>query len=79
VSSTTQTVAGQKCSNGDLLICIKDGSGSDLNDSTYWTVVESNINGYVTHYVNNVAINTYSTDLSTTFNIYAPTSGGTQG
>lgn len=79
VSSTTQTVAGQKCSNGDLLICIKDGSGSDLNSSTYWTVVESNINGYVTHYVNNVAINTYSTDLSTTFNIYAPTSGGTQG
>ncbi len=69
--------AGQNCSSGDLLICIKDGTGSALNAATYWTAVEANINGEVNHKVNNVTIPTYSR-ANTTFTIYAPTSGGTQ-
>lgn len=71
------TYAGQKCSAGDLLICIKDGTGSGLNVATYWTAVEANINGEVKHSVNGTSIFTYSSSLNT-FNIYAPTTGGVQ-
>ena len=71
------TYAGEKCSNGDLLICIKDGTGSGLNTSTYWTAIEANINGEVKHSVNGTSIFTYSSSLNT-FNIYAPTTSGTQ-
>lgn len=69
--------AGQECSAGDLLICIKDGTGSGLNTSTYWTAIEANINGEVRHSVNGTSIFTYSSSLNT-FNIYAPTTSGTQ-
>ena len=72
------TYAGQKCSAGDLLICIKDGTGSSLNTATYWTAVEANINGQVTHKVNGTPIYTYSNSTNT-FTIYAPTTGGTEG
>lgn len=71
------TYAGQKCSAGDLLICIKDGTGSGLNVATYWTAIEANINGEVKHSVNGTSIFTYSSSLNT-FNIYAPTTSGTQ-
>lgn len=71
------TYAEQKCSAGDLLICIKDGTGSGLNVATYWTAIEANINGEVKHSVNGTSIFTYSSSLNT-FNIYAPTTSGTQ-
>lgn len=71
------TYAGQKCSSGDLLICIKDGTGSGLNVATYWTAIESNINGEVKHTVNGTAVYTYSSSMNV-FNIYAPTTGGIQ-
>ena len=71
------TYAGQTCSAGDLLICIKDGTGSGLNTATYWTAVEANINGQVRHTVNGTSIYVYS-NSTTTFTIFAPTSGGTQ-
>lgn len=69
--------AGMKCSPGDLLICIKDGTGETLNDIQYWTSVEANINGEVVHKVNNKSFYVYSrnTDI---FNIYAPTTSGNQ-
>lgn len=70
------TYAGYTCTAGDMLICIADGSGSSLNTSTYWTAVEANITGYVTNKVNGASITTYSTG-TTTFTIYAPTTGGT--
>lgn len=69
---------GLWCENGDLLICIKDGSGDSLNSSEYWTAVEANINGSVTHHINNTPISVYS-DKTTTFTIYAPTDSGIQG
>lgn len=71
------TYAGQTCSAGDLLICIQDGTGSGLNTAAYWTAVEANINGQVKHTVNGTSIYVYS-NSTTTFTIYAPTSGGTQ-
>lgn len=72
------TYAGQTCSAGDLLICIKDGTGSSLNTAAYWTVVEANINGQVKHTVNGTSIYVYSNSTNT-FTIYAPTTSGTQG
>ena len=72
------TYAKQTCSAGDLLICIQDGTGSELNTATYWTAVEANINGQVKHTVNGTSIYVYSNSTNT-FTIYAPTTGGTQG
>lgn len=72
------TYAGQMCSAGDLLICIQDGTGSELNTAAYWTAVEANINGQVKHTVNGTSIYVYSNSTNT-FTIYAPTTGGTQG
>lgn len=71
------TYAGQMCSAGDLLICIQDGTGSELNTAAYWTAVEANINGQVKHTVNGTSIYVYSNSTNT-FTIYAPTTGGTQ-
>lgn len=70
------TYAGQNCSAGDLLICIKDGTGSSLNTATYWTAVEANINGQVIHKINGTSFYVYSSSTNT-FTIYAPTTGGT--
>lgn len=72
------TYARQTCSAGDLLICIQDGTGSSLNTTAYWTVVEANINGQVKHTVNGTSIYVYSNSTNT-FTIYAPTTSGTQG
>lgn len=72
------TYAGQTCSAGDLLICIRDGTGSGLNTAAYWTAVEANINGQVKHTVNGTSIYVYSNSTNT-FTIYAPTTSGTQG
>lgn len=71
------TYAGNVCSGGDLLICIKDGTGSSLNSSTYWTAVEANINGTISHSVNGTSYSVYSSNLSSKFTIFAPTTGGT--
>lgn len=69
------TYAGQLCEVGDLLICITAGT-TDV--AATWTVAQTNINGYVTHKVNNVAYTVYSND-TTPFTIFAPTTGGTTG
>lgn len=73
--ATAGTYAGETCVAGDLLICIKDGSGS-INSSTYWTVIEANINGVVKNSVNGTPIYTYSS-ATQAFNIYAPETWGT--
>ena len=72
--ATAGTYAGETCVAGDLLICIKDGSGS-INSSTYWTVIEANINGVVKNSVNGTPIYTYSS-ATQAFNIYAPETWG---
>lgn len=67
------TYAGQLCEVGDLLICITAGT-ADV--AATWTVAQTNINGYITHKVNNVAYTVYSNDTAP-FTIFAPTTGGT--
>lgn len=69
------TYAGQLCEAGDLLICITSGT-ADV--AATWTVAQTNINGYITHKVNNVAYTVYSND-TTPFTIFAPTTGGSAG
>lgn len=75
--TTSATYAGQTCEAGDLMTCVKDGTGNSLNAAEYWTVIQTNINGQVRHTVNGTSIYTYS-NSSNVFNIYAPTTGGTQ-
>lgn len=75
--TSSGTYAGQSCEAGDLITCIKDGGGDSSNTVEYWTAIQTNINGQVRHTVNGTSIYTYS-NSSNTFNIYAPTTGGTQ-
>lgn len=75
--TTSATYAGQECEAGDLMACIKDGTGSSLNTAEYWTVVQTNINGEVVHSINGTSYYFYS-NSGNKFNIYAPTTGGTQ-
>lgn len=75
---TAGMYAEMKCSPGDLLICIKDGTGETLNDIQYWTAVEANINGEVTHSINNKSYFMYSRNTDQ-FTIYAPATHGNQG
>lgn len=46
IKSTNYTYAGKKCEEGDLIIAVKDFSGTFNNDD--WTVVQTNIDGAVT-------------------------------
>ena len=50
--TTNRTLANQVVNNGDMLICIKDGTGSSLNTAEYWTVVQSNIEHLTTYSFN---------------------------
>lgn len=76
---TGGTYAGSVCENGDLLVCIKDGSGDSLNSADYWTIVQTNINGTVSHTINGTSYSVYSPNLGSSFSIYAPTSLGSAG
>lgn len=78
--------AGFTLQAGDLLICVKDSpAGATASDiaaeaNEYWTVVESNINGTVTHTINGNRVEVFTNDLTTApSNIFAPTSAGTAG
>lgn len=70
------TYAGETATAGDLIICIKDGD-TNINTSEYWVIIEANINGVVRNSVNGTSIYTYST-ATQAFNIYAPTTSGTE-
>lgn len=72
------TYGGETCVIGDILLCIKDGSGS-INTSEYWTAIEANIDGTISHSVNGKNYKVYSPNIDTSldrFTIYAPTTGG---
>ena len=79
VSSAYNTMlyGGHQCQVGDLIMCIKAG-GSNINSSTYWTAVETNINGTATLNVNGSDYIVYSNN-PTGFTIFAPKTGGTDG
>ena len=76
--TTNKTLANQNVNSGDMLICIKDGSGSAINTSEYWTVVQSNIENLITYNLNGTAFYLYSFGASN-ISLYAPTTAGTSG
>ena len=75
------TFAGKTVAAGDLVICIKDQEAgvTNINTAEYWMVVETNINGTVTHKVNNQGFEIYTPNIqgeNITFDIFAPTKAG---
>lgn len=74
--------AGYVLSQGDLVIALKDSKqGDDVDSDEFWTAIETNINGTVTHMINNTPYNVYSDEIDAgdSFTIFAPKTAGTQG
>ena len=76
--TTNQTLANQNVNSGDMLICIKDGSGSAINTSEYWAVVQSNVENLISYNLNGTQYHLYSSG-SAPISLYAPTTEGTAG
>ena len=76
--TTNRTLANQNVNSGDMLICIKDGSGSAINTSEYWTVVQSNVENLITYNLNGTAFYLYSSK-GKNISLYAPTTAGASG
>ena len=76
--TTNKTLASQNVNSGDMLICIKDGSGSAINTSEYWTVVQSNVENLITYNLNGTAFYLYSSE-GRDIKLYAPTTAGAAG
>ena len=76
--TTNRTLANQNVNSGDMLICIKDGSGSAINTSEYWTVVQSNVENLITYNLNGTAFYLYSSE-GRNISLYAPTTAGASG
>ena len=76
--TTNRTLANQNVNSGDMLICIKDGSGSAINTSEYWTVVQSNVENLITYNLNGTAFYLYSSE-GRHISLYAPTTAGISG
>ena len=72
-------LAGQNVNTGDLLICIKDGSSGNLNSSSYWTVVQSNVEHLSTYVINGNGYKIYTQSYVSNLSWYAPVSAGTTG
>jgi hypothetical protein len=73
---TTSQIAGEVVSTGDMVICIKSGTGASLNDAEYWTVVQDNVEHLITYTFNGTAFRLYA-QTSNNITIYAPTTSGT--
>ena len=71
-------IAGEPVSSGDMIVCIKAGSGADLNDPQYWTIVQDNVEHLITYTLNGTAFRLYA-QTANNITIYAPTSAGTTG
>ena len=76
--TTNKTLASQNVNGGDMLICIKDGSGSAINTSEYWTVVQSNIENLISYNLNGTEFHLYSSG-SAPISLYAPIIAGIAG
>ena len=76
--TTNRTLASQNVNSGDMLICIKDGSGSAINTSEYWTVVQSNVENLITYNLNGTIFHLYSSE-GRDIKLYAPTTEGANG
>ena len=61
-----------------MVICIKSGSGANLNDAQYWTIVQDNIEHLITYTLNGVAHYIYA-QSGNDITIYAPDTSGNSG
>ena len=71
-------IGGQYVGTGDMVICIKSGSGANLNDAQYWTIVQDNIEHLITYTLNGVAHYIYA-QSGNDITIYAPDTSGNRG
>lgn len=71
-------IGGQYVGTGDMVICIKSGSGANLNDAQYWTIVQDNIEHLITYTLNGVAHYIYA-QSGNNITIYAPDTSGNSG
>ena len=71
-------IAGEPVSTGDLVVCIKAGSGSNLNSAQYWTVVQDNVEHLITYTFNGTAYKLYA-QTPNNITLFAPTTAGTTG
>ena len=71
-------IGGQYVGTGDMVICIKSGSGANLNDAQYWTIVQDNIEHLITYTLNGVAHYIYA-QSGNNIDIYAPNTSGNLG
>jgi hypothetical protein len=75
VGSSSQ-IAGEVVSTGDMVICIKAGTGASLNDAEYWTIVQDNVEHLITYTFNGTAFKLYA-QTANNITLYAPTTAGT--
>ena len=71
-------IGGQYVSTGDMVICVKAGSGVDLNAVQYWTIVQDNVEHLITSSLNGVAHYIYA-QSGNNIDIYAPNTSGNLG
>jgi len=71
-------IAGEPVSTGDLVICIKAGTGANLNDSQYWTIVQDNVEHLITYTFNGTAFKIYA-QTPNNITLFAPITAGTTG
>ena len=71
-------IGGQYVGTGDMVICIKSGSGANLNDAQYWTIVQDNIEHLITYTLNGTEHYIYA-QSGDNITIYAPSTSGNIG
>lgn len=71
-------IGGQYVSTGDMVICVKAGSGANLNAVQYWTIVQDNVEHLITYSLNGVAHYIYA-QSGNNIDIYAPNTSGNLG
>ena len=71
-------IGGQYVGTGDMVICIKSGTGADLNDAQYWTIVQDNIEHLITYTLNGTEHYIYA-QSGDNITIYAPSTSGNLG
>lgn len=71
-------IAGEVVSTGDMAICVKEGTGDNLNDAQYWTIIQDNVEHLITYTLNGTAFKLYA-QTQGNITLYAPTTSGTSG
>jgi len=71
-------IGGQYVGTGDMVICVKSGTGANLNDAQYWTIVQDNVEHLITYTLNGVAHYIYA-QSGNNITIYAPSTSGNLG